>query len=86
MKLKAFFKALGLSLFGVALVLLLLLQNPKTDITSLLFFVAFGTVLAFSGVCLVAGELLGKIDLLERKTRDLEEEISKRKNNNQKEN
>ena len=86
MKLKSFFKALGLSLFGVALVLLLLSQNPSVEPISLLFIVAFGTVLAFSGVCLVAGEFIGKIDALEDKTKVLEEEIIKLKNSGSKEN
>ncbi len=88
MKLKTFFKVLGLSLFLVALVLLMLTQNPKTDITQLLFSVAFGTVLAFSGACLITGELIGKTDELEKRVFYLEDELRKLKGstNNSKEN
>ena len=86
MKLKSFFKALGLALFGIALVLFMLVQNPAVEPLSLLFIVAFGTVLGFSGVCLVAGEFIGKIEALESKTRELEEELIKLKNSNKKEN
>ncbi|MBQ4556734.1 MAG: hypothetical protein IJA60_03695 [Clostridia bacterium] len=79
MKLKNVFKLLGLSLFMVALVLFLLSQNPKVDIMEILFPVAFGTVLAFSGACLITGELIGKIDELEKRAFWLEEEVRKLK-------
>ena len=79
MKLKNFFKLLGLSLFLVALVLFMLTQNPKVDIMEVLFPVAFGTVLAFSGGCLITGELIGKIDDLEKRAFWLEEEVRKLK-------
>lgn len=82
MKLKDFFKILGLSLFFAALVLFLLSQNPKVDIIQLLFPIAFGTVLAFSAACLITGEMLGKIDSLEKRTFYLEEEIRKMKESN----
>ncbi|MBQ6893742.1 MAG: hypothetical protein IJN48_06000 [Clostridia bacterium] len=44
-----------------------------------LFPVAFGTVLAFSGGCLITGELIGKIDDLEKRAFWLEEEVRKLK-------
>lgn len=81
MKLKNIFKIIGLSLFTVAVMLFLLSQNPKIDIVTVLFPVAFGTVLAFSGACLITGELIGKIERLEERTFWLEEEIRKLKSN-----
>lgn len=81
MKLKTFFKALGLSLFLVALILLMLSQNPKVDITGVLFTVAFGTVLAFSAACLITSEILSKNEELEKRVFWLEEEIRKLKQN-----
>lgn len=80
MKLKDFFKVLGLSLFAVALIVFMLSQNEKVDIIPVLFMIAFGTILAFSGGCLITGELLGKIEALENKNKILEEEIIKLKN------
>lgn len=82
MKLKIFFKILGLSLFLAALVLLMLTQNPKVDITSVLFTVSFGTVLAFSAACLITSEMLNKNEDLEKRLRLLEEEVQKLKQNN----
>ncbi|MBQ8837310.1 MAG: hypothetical protein IJ002_07390 [Clostridia bacterium] len=79
MKLKDFFKILGLALFLGALVLFLLAQNPKVDEAEILFPVAFGTVLAFSGACLITGELLKKIEDLEKRAFWLEEEVRKLK-------
>ncbi len=79
MKLKIFLKALGLSLFLVALILFLLSQNPKVDPVPVLFIVAFGTVLAFSGACLITGELIDKNEKLEERIFWLEEEIRKLK-------
>ena len=79
MKLKNFFKILGLSLFAVALVVFMLSQNPNVDIVQVLFPITFGTVLAFSGACLITGELIGRIDALEKRVFWLEEEIRKLK-------
>ena len=79
MKLKNVFKILGLSLFLIALILFMLSQNPKTDEIQLLFIVAFGTVLAFSGACLITGELIGKIEDLEKRAFWLEDEVRKLK-------
>ena len=82
MNLKNFFKLLGLSLFFVALIVFMLSQNEKVDLITVLFMVAFGTVLAFSGACLITGELIGKIEKLENQNALLEEEIKKLKQNN----
>lgn len=82
MKLKTFFKLLGLSLFAIALIVFMLSQNPKVDIIQVVFPIAFGTVLAFSGGCLITGELIGKIDDLEKRAFYLEEEVRKLKQNN----
>lgn len=79
MKLKNIFKILGLSLFLAALILFMLSQNPKIDEMQILFIVAFGTVLAFSGACLITGELIGKIEDLEKRAFWLEEEVRKLK-------
>ena len=81
MKLKPFFKLLGIALFAVALVVFMLSQNPKVDIVQVLFPIAFGTVLAFSGACLITSELIGKTDDLEKRIFHLEEEIRKLKQN-----
>ena len=83
MKLKDFFKLLGLTLFLVALVLFMLSQNEKIEPVVVLFLVAFGTVLAFSGGCLITGELIGKIEKLEERSALLEEEVRKLKENSQ---
>ena len=80
MKLKNFFKCLGLSLFAVALIVFMLTQNPRTDIIELVGPIIFGMILAFSGVCLVAGEIFGKLEAIEKKNADLENEIIKLKN------
>ena len=82
MKLKVFFKALGLSLFLVALLLMLLSQNPKVDIIQVLFPIAFGTVLAFSAACLITSEILNKNEELEKRISGLEEEVRRLKQNN----
>lgn len=79
MKLKNFFKILGLTLFLAALVLFMLSQNQSVDLVSVLFIVAFGTILAFSGACLITGELIGKIETLEKRSALLEEELTKLK-------
>ena len=81
MKLKVFFKILGLSLFFVALVIMLLSQNPRVDIIQVLFPIGFGTVLAFSAACLVTSEILNKTEDLEKRVYLLEEEIRKLKQN-----
>ena len=81
MKLKVFFKALGISLFFVALVLMLLSQNPKVDIIQVLFPIGFGTVLAFSAACLITSEILNKTEELENRVYRLEEELRKHKQN-----
>lgn len=81
MKLKIFFKILGLSLFLVALFLMLLIQNPKVDIVQILFPIAFGTVLAFSAACLITSEILSKNEELEKRILLLEEEVQKLKQN-----
>ena len=81
MKLKDFFKLLGLTLFLVALVLFMLSQNDKIAPVVVLFPVAFGSVLAFSGACLITGELIGKIEKLEERSFWLEEEVRKLKEN-----
>ena len=80
MKLKDIFKLIGLLLFAVALIIFMLSQNGKLTFSSIMFPFAFGTILAFSGACLITGELIGKIDELEKKTKILEEEILKLKN------
>ena len=85
MKLKTFLKALGLSLFLVALILFMLSQNPKVEPIGVLYIVAFGTVLAFSAACLITGELIGKNENLEERIYWLEEEIRKLKENQNKE-
>lgn len=79
MKLKNIFKIIGLTLFFVALIFFLYLQNPDADHEALTLLVCFGCILAFSGVCLIAGELFGKIETLETKVFWLEEEIKKLK-------
>ena len=81
MKLKDFFKILGLTLFLGALVLFMLSQNDKIEPVVVLFPVAFGSVLAFSGACLITGELIGKIEKLEERSFWLEEEVRKLKEN-----
>lgn len=80
MKLKKVFKLIGLTLFLVALLLMLYFQNPKADITSAIALISFGCIVAFSGACLITGELIGKIETLENKVFRLEEEIKKLKN------
>ncbi len=85
MKLKDFFKLLGLTLFLVALVLFMLSQNEKIDPVVVLFPVAFGTTLALSGGCLITGELIGKIEKLEERAFWLEEEVRKLKEKSNKE-
>ncbi|MBQ4150270.1 MAG: hypothetical protein IJC81_00510 [Clostridia bacterium] len=80
MKLKNFFKILGLSIFAVALIIFMLSQNPKTDIIELIVPVVFGIVLAFSGACLVASEIFGKLEDIEKKNAELEKEMIKLKN------
>ena len=85
MKLKNTFKILGLSLFAVALIVFMLSQNPKVEPLAILFMIAFGTILAFSAVCLITGEIMGKIEDLEKRNFYLEEEIRKLKQNNDKE-
>ncbi len=81
MKLKQVFKILGLSLFFVALILFLYVTgNPNADHISVCILSIFGLILAFSGACLVSGELIGKIETLETKVFWLEEEIRKLKN------
>ncbi|MBE6679001.1 MAG: hypothetical protein E7598_00595 [Ruminococcaceae bacterium] len=79
MKLKNVFKALGLTLFLVALVIFMLSQNDKVHPDTVLFPVAFGSVLAFSGGCLIIGELIAKIEKLEERAFWLEEEVRKLK-------
>lgn len=85
MKLRNIFMILGLSLFLVALVLFILSNNNKISFSDIMFPFSFGTVLAFSGACLITGELLAKIEALEKKTRVLEEELLNLKNNISKE-
>jgi len=80
MKLKKVFKLIGLTLFLAALLLMLYFQNPKADIISAVALISFGCVIAFSGACLIAGEMLGKIEALENRVFWLEEEIKKLKN------
>lgn len=82
MKLKNFFKILGLALFFAALVLFMLSQNQSIDLVPVLFIVAFGTILAFSGACLITSELIGKIEDLEKRAFWLEEEVRKLKEKN----
>ena len=77
MKLKDFFKLLGLAMFLVALVLFLLSQNQKIDPIVVLFPAIFGIVITLSGGCLILGELIGKIEKLEEHSRLLEEELRK---------
>ncbi|MBQ9132929.1 MAG: hypothetical protein IJX64_00200 [Clostridia bacterium] len=79
MKLKNTFKYLGLILFFCAMVLCLLSQNGKVDQLSMCMLVGFGCVLALSGACFITGELLGKIEDLERRAFYLEEELKKMK-------
>lgn len=85
MKLKNIFKILGLTLFLVALIIFMLSQNEKVDLDQVLFPVAFGTVLALSGGCLIMGELIGKIEKLEERAFWLEEEVRKLKEKSTKE-
>ncbi len=85
MKLKNIFKILGLTLFLVALIIFMLSQNEKVDLDQVLFPVAFGTVLALSGGCLIMGELIGKIEKLEERAFWLEEEVRKLKAKSNKE-
>ena len=80
MKLKKVFKLIGLALFLVALLLMLYFQNPKADIDYVVTLISFGCIVAFSGACLITGELIGKIETLENKVFWLEEEIKKLKN------
>ena len=81
MKLKNTFKLIGLSLFFVALMLFILSQDNKISFSAIMFPFAFGVLLALSGGCLITGELVGKIDALEKKTKLLEEELLKLKDN-----
>lgn len=81
MKLKNTFKILGLTLFLVALILFVLSQDNKVSFADIMFPFSFGVVLAFSGACLITGELIGKIEALEKKAKTLEEEILKLKDN-----
>ncbi|MBR5539161.1 MAG: hypothetical protein IKU61_04605 [Clostridia bacterium] len=80
MKLKNTFKLIGVTLFLGALLLMLYFQNPKADVISVVALVSFGCVIAFSGACLVTGELIGRIETLENKVFRLEEELKKLKN------
>ncbi len=80
MKLRQIFKIIGLSLFLVALLLFLYVsQNPKADPLYVCTLAVFGFILAFSGACLITGEMLGKLETLETKIFYLEEEIKKLK-------
>ena len=63
----------------------MLSQNEKVDLDQVLFPVAFGTVLALSGGCLIMGELIGKIEKLEERAFWLEEEVRKLKAKSNKE-
>ena len=63
----------------------MLSQNEKVDYATVLFPVAFGTVLALSGACLITGELIGKIEKLEERAFWLEEEVRKLKEKSNKE-
>ena len=79
MKLKKFFKLAGLLLFFCAMVLFLLVQNERVDQLALALLVGFGCVLAISAACFVSGELLGKVEDLERRVFYLEEDLKKQK-------
>lgn len=85
MKLKDFFKLLGLTLFLVALILFMLSQNEKIEPVVVLFPAIFGITLALSGACLITGELIGKIEKLEERASLLEEEVRKLKEKSNKE-
>ena len=80
MKLRQIFKIIGLSLFLAALLLLFYLsENRNADPLYVCTVAVFGFILAFSGACLITGELIGKIETLENKLFLLEEEIRKLK-------
>ena len=81
MKLKQVFKLIGLTLFFVALIVFLYVQqNTSThDQLTVAMLIGFGSILAFSAACLITGELLGRIETLETKVFWLEEELKKQK-------
>ena len=83
MKLKNTFKLIGLSLFFVALMLFIMSQDNKISFADIMFPFAFGVLLTLSGGALITGELIGKIDSLEKKTKQLEEELLKLKDNSE---
>ena len=81
MKLRQIFKIIGLSLFLAALLLFFYVsENKNADPLYVCTVAVFGFILAFSGACLVTGELIGRIEMLENKLFLLEEEIRKLKN------
>ncbi len=81
MKLKHVFKLIGLTLFFVALMVFLYVQqkNSVHDQLTIAMLICFGSLLAFSAASLVTGELLGRIETLETKVFWLEEELKKQK-------
>ena len=85
MKLKNTFKLIGLILFAVALIIFMLANNEKIRFERIMFPFAFGTILAFSGACLISGEIIDKCEKLENKVKILEEELLKLKNPQNKE-
>lgn len=81
MKLKQVFKLIGLTLFFVALMVFLYVQqnNSVGDQLTVAMLICFGSLLAFSAACLITGELMAKIEALETRVFWLEEELKKQK-------
>lgn len=79
MKLKQIFKLIGLTLFFVALIVFLHVQqkNSVGEQLTVAMLVSFGSLLAFSAASLITGELIGKIETLETKVFWLEETLKK---------
>lgn len=82
MKLKRTFQFVAAALILAALLLLLWLQNPRTDQLAAALYIGFGTVLALSAASLFTGELFERIETLEKRIGDLENEIRRSKSKN----
>lgn len=83
MKLRKIFRFLAAALFLIALLILLWLQNPRTDQLAVALYIGFASLLTFSAACLFTGELFARLESLEKKIGDLENEIRRLQNKNE---